>query len=334
MNHTQLDQTLRQLDIVEALQIKTGQNLNEYGGSELHVREGEKYPRMPERFFFHQGPIYISKHHRYAPMPLHVHSFVELNYIYSGSCIQHINGERIVLTEGQMCLLDTDIPHALEPLGEQDILVNIIMKKETLSAAFLNRLSRNGLVGRFLLNVITDNSRHDRFIVFHSEQNGNLHYIVRNMMCEFFDPAAYSQEMIYSYCLVMFTELMRVYEYDTNYHSTRSLQRFDLLQILYYIEENYRSCTLKDLAGHFNFNANYLSNMLKKSTGKPFSELVRTQRMIRAAELLRQTELSIEEIAAAVGYESTGFFYEKFTESYGSTPAQYRKKSQQAGALD
>ncbi|WP_411342425.1 AraC family transcriptional regulator [Paenibacillus sp. WLX1005] len=328
MNHAELDQYLRSINAIEAIQIHTGQNVPEFGGIELLTRADEKYPRMPEELFFDNGSIFISKHHRFAPMPIHVHSFVEINYMYAGCCTQVINGQRITLQCGQMCLLDMDVPHELEPLGEQDILVNIIMKKETLSAAFLNRLSRNGLVGQFLLNVITENSRHDRYVIFHAQDNENLHYMLRNMMCECFDPTAYSQEMIYSYTLVMFTELMRVYQHDTNYQVAGASGRTSLLEVLQYIEEHYRTCTLKELARQFSFNANYLSNLLKKQTGQTFSQLVRSQRMLHAAELLRQTDRSIEQIVEEVGYESLSFFYDKFAGYYGMTPAQYRKQHQ------
>ena len=45
--------------------------------------------------FFEHDYIYISKHSRYAKMVNHNHSFVELNYMYSGSCIQYIDKQKI-----------------------------------------------------------------------------------------------------------------------------------------------------------------------------------------------------------------------------------------------
>ena len=45
-------------------------------------------------------------------------------------------------------------------------------------------------------------------------------------------------------------------------------------------------------------------------------------------ELLQDSERSIEEIIARVGYQSRSYFYDMFRKEYGITPAQYRKRMQ------
>lgn len=327
MNHQELDQYLRQLDDIEKIQIETHENINDFDGDELLLEKGSVIPRMQEDYFFDKGPIFINKHHRFADMPLHMHAFIEINYIYSGVCRQVINGQEITLTEGQVCLLDKDVPHTIPALGENDILVNIIMKKETFSTAFLSLLDNKGIVSSFLANAVSENQQHDRYILFHSQDNENLQYIIKNMLCEFFDPQDYSLEMVNYYIPVMFTELMRVYQLDKNFELTRKSGKTNIIDVLHYIQSHYRDCTLTTLSETFNFNPNYLGNMLKERTGKTFSELVQTERMIHAAKLLNNTDKSIEEIAYDIGYESLGFFYRKFKEHFGQTPTRFRKNS-------
>lgn len=60
--HKQLDDYLRGLDYIEELQIKTGENVNDFDGHELHIENGDAIPRMREEYFFHRGPIFINKH--------------------------------------------------------------------------------------------------------------------------------------------------------------------------------------------------------------------------------------------------------------------------------
>ncbi|MCC3378225.1 AraC family ligand binding domain-containing protein [Paenibacillus farraposensis] len=67
----------------------------------------------------------LSKHHRFADMPLHNHDFIEMNYMYSGKCRQMIDGKEIGLEQGQICIIDTHVPHSIYALGENDILVNL-----------------------------------------------------------------------------------------------------------------------------------------------------------------------------------------------------------------
>jgi AraC-like DNA-binding protein/mannose-6-phosphate isomerase-like protein (cupin superfamily) len=326
MNHQQLDQFLRKINYIEELQIITHENINDLDGNELVFEEGSTIPRMREDYFFHQGPIFISKHHRFADMPPHVHSFIELNYIYSGVCDQVINGKVVSLEEGQVCLLDTDVPHSITALGENDILINIIMKKETFSSLFLSRLRNTSIVSNFLLNAVSENQRHDHYILFHSQSNKKLQNIIKNVLCEFFDQKDYSLDIVYYYIPIMFAELMRVYQFDKNFEVTPYSGKTSIIAILNYIKQNYRDCTLTTVAERFNFNANYLSNMIKEQTGKNFLELIQEQRMIHASSLLNKTKKSINEIANDIGYESISFFYRKFKDHFGVTPNQYRKK--------
>ncbi|MEH7118802.1 helix-turn-helix domain-containing protein [Neobacillus vireti] len=326
MNHKQLDQYLRKYDPIEEIQIKTRKNINDFDGHELLVESGSNIPRMQEEYFFNKGPIFISKHHRFADMPLHMHSFLEINYVYSGVCKQNINGKQVVLKQGQVCMLDVDVPHGIPSLGEHDILINIIMKKETFTGSFIGRLGNTGIVSNFLANAVSENQRHDHYILFHSEDNENLQYIIKNMMCEFFDERDYFVEMVQSYLPVVLTELMRVYQLDKNFELTRVSGKANIIEILHYIEQNYNHCSLTSLAEKFNFNPNYLGNMLKERTGKTFLELVQMQRMIRASVLLKNTTKSMDDIAFEIGYESSSFFHRKFKQHFSCTPSQFRKK--------
>ncbi|MFB5676369.1 AraC family transcriptional regulator [Paenibacillus terreus] len=327
MNHKQLDRHLRQFDEIEKIQVVTRRNINDLG-VEMLPQPGTNVFRMKGEFFFKKNPVFISKHHRFANMPLHNHDFIEINYVYSGECRQVINGREVKLAQGQCCLLDVDVPHSIAPLEENDIIINIIMKHETVSQLFFSRLHQHGLVYDFLANAVVENRRHDRYILFHSEDNENLQYLIKNMICEFMDPREYSQDMLKHYIPLVFTELMRVYQHDKNFELEHQTRRGSIVDILEYIEAHYNDCTLTELAQRFNFNPNYLGNMIKERTGRTFLEWVQSQRMIRAGEQLRLTDKQIHEVAAEVGYEGISFFNRKFKEHYGVTPGQYRKREQ------
>ena len=56
-----------------------------------------------------------------------------------------------------------------------------------------------------------------------------------------------------------------------------------------------------------------------------FQEVVKEERMKKAKALLRETDLTVEAIAAEVGYENVEHFNRLFKKSYDMTPVQYRK---------
>lgn len=57
-----------------------------------------------------------------------------------------------------------------------------------------------------------------------------------------------------------------------------------------------------------------------------FGEIVQSVRMKKARSLIRSTSLSIEKIAAQVGYQNAEHFNRLFRKKYGLTPVQYRNR--------
>ena len=80
----------------------------------------------------------------------------------------------------------------------------------------------------------------------------------------------------------------------------------------------------KDIAAHLNVTPNHLSGRFHTEVGMTISDHIRTQRMEIAAELLRTTNLSVQEIAGTVGIDDAGYFSRQFRRSYGIPPMQYR----------
>lgn len=87
------------------------------------------------------------------------------------------------------------------------------------------------------------------------------------------------------------------------------------------------SVTLADLAERYSYSQSYLSELIHERCGKTFGELVREQRMERAAMLLRATSLPVAEVARRVGYAGTSNFYRAFREQHGCSPAELRAAS-------
>lgn len=92
-----------------------------------------------------------------------------------------------------------------------------------------------------------------------------------------------------------------------------------------YIEENMASdLSLNMVAERVFMSPQYLSKIFKEHIGMNFSEYVAKVRMDKAAELLLKENLSVENIAAMVGYNTPHYFIKKFKERYGVTPKIYR----------
>ncbi len=88
------------------------------------------------------------------------------------------------------------------------------------------------------------------------------------------------------------------------------------------------SGSLDAYAEELGVSTNYLSRLVKQSTGRSPGAWVDIVRIGRAKELLGGTPSSIIDIAVAVGLEDQSYFSRFFRKHTGLTPSAYRKKMQ------
>lgn len=83
---------------------------------------------------------------------------------------------------------------------------------------------------------------------------------------------------------------------------------------------------LADIAEELHISQNYLRFLIKEGTGCSFVKYLTSLRLERAALMLEQTELKVQEIALKVGLDDAGYFSRIFTKEYGCSPSVYRNE--------
>ena len=74
------------------------------------------------------------------------------------------------------------------------------------------------------------------------------------------------------------------------------------------MQRNIASITLEHLAEFFNYSERQMQRIIFAATGMSFEENVEKIRMQRAADLLKNTELTVSKIADYLGYYDTSSF--------------------------
>lgn len=82
---------------------------------------------------------------------------------------------------------------------------------------------------------------------------------------------------------------------------------------------------IQELARLAGTNSKRLNAAFKHCVGMTVFEYLREERMKEACQLLRNTRLSISEIACRVGFSSSANFATAFKERYGLTPSAFRQ---------
>lgn len=108
---------------------------------------------------------------------------------------------------------------------------------------------------------------------------------------------------------------------ETNNNLSRSVSL-----LVQHIHKEYASdLTLEYLAEKVCLTPSYISSLFKKETGKSITTYINEYRMEKAKAMLRNTNMKLVDIAAAVGYSSQIYFNMLFKKMFGLTPSQYRE---------
>lgn len=98
------------------------------------------------------------------------------------------------------------------------------------------------------------------------------------------------------------------------------------IDVIHYLQTSYdQKVTVDQLALHFHTNRTTLLADFKKSTGQSINRYVTRLRMTMAAALLRDTELSVNEICERTGFSDISYFSKSFKKEILYTPSQYRR---------
>lgn len=98
-------------------------------------------------------------------------------------------------------------------------------------------------------------------------------------------------------------------------------------QILYHIASHcHEKITTATLAEVSHLNENYLCALFKSRMGRTIGEYIKLFRVEKATGLLKNTNLSITEVALQVGFDDPGYFTRVFKAHTGVTPREFRKK--------
>lgn len=98
-----IDKILFSMSQDELKNVREHRKMTEIKNSSFTMKNGRVIIR--DSYFLNDRKVYISKCSRFADYPEHGHSFLEMNYVYSGSSNQTVNGQQQHLNMGDLLLM-------------------------------------------------------------------------------------------------------------------------------------------------------------------------------------------------------------------------------------
>lgn len=258
-------------------------------------------------------------HTRFTQIPFHYDEFISVQFIYSGSMTVRFPDHEITLTKRQLMLMNANVVHAFSMDTENDIIFSIQIEREYMKKELLYGISGSGSINDFLLKSLLGEKTDFTYKILDFQDDEQMYSVFEQLFCEYLEPSLCGNALVENYMRIFFILLIR----SSSDHLSDSSDN-TILSMLAFIEEHSHHCTLQDLAERFNFNAKYISALLKEKTGKTFSDLLTRARLKTICYLLENTDKSIQEISEMCGYTNQTFFYQKFFEVYHMSPKNYR----------
>ena len=236
----------------------------------------------------------------------HAHSYTELFYIVGGDGQFQINAECFPGKAHQLVVVNPNIIHT-EVSYEDHPLEYIVL----------------GIEG---LELTMPDSREARYCIYSFPEQNDVLTCMQRVLQEMQDRRPEYQTVCLAYMDLIMVQLIR----NASISTARSHARFptnrQCASAKQYIDQHYKeNITLDLLAQKVSSNKYYMAHAFKREYGvSPINYLI-SCRIREGKRLLAETDHSLSQIAAVLGFSSSSYFSQSFRNAEGIRPTEYRK---------
>ena len=210
----------------------------------------------------------IQKHGRYWACFYHRHSFLEINYCYSGQVINEVNGKKIVMKPGDLLLMEPGCVHKINVLRKEDILINLVCFPSAMLTVLEKLLPGKCELSQFLSNAVCHIAGNMNYLFLRTSQDRKIQEEIEELLAEYYDPEQIAAKELFEQLIhTVFVRLWRFIEQNPelifyNYRPDSKVSR-----MIAYIREHCADCTRESVAEHFGYSESWVSSLLTEHLG-------------------------------------------------------------------
>ncbi len=258
------------------------------------------------------------------PYGEHTHNFCELILVKKGKGFHTINETKFPYAKGDIFLLTPEDYHFFE-IDSTTVLLYIKFTEQVFAEKqgwIKPRWTDPDSLFLFKSHMIIGS------IIKDKKDAKKIFGISEILLEEYTSHKLYSREFL----LELFGAIIIiVLRHLAQQNPKRSLaEREKINEVLAYIRMNMNKeskLTLSEIAQEFNISVNYIGEYLKNHTGNGFKKIIMDTRMERASVLLKQSTLSVAEIAEKTGFSDASHMNKSFKKYRGSNPSSIRSET-------
>ena len=193
--------------------------------------------------------IAIRPHTRFAHFPEHSHNYVEVVYMCSGSTTHIANGKRIELRQGELLFLGQGVLQEILPAGKDDIAVNFIILPQFFDKALELLDEEEAPLRMFIVDSLRGNNAN--CLYFQVSNVPQVQNLMENLILSLTEDSFPNRRTVCQTTMgLLLLELLN----HTDRLASQSSEEAAVVRVLRYIEENYRTGSLTEIAQSLHYD--------------------------------------------------------------------------------
>lgn len=258
------------------------------------------------------------------PIRPHFHHYVEMIYMVQGNMFASLNEKEYYLNEGQMLLFFSDCLHSMSASSvKKAVFMGIKFDAARLTV-------NSGITPRIqtLLNAARGQNARVFFDEEECRENG-FEDIFTDCVKELNEKEIGYDISVHAKLCILMTRLIRIWQREgldfSNVSDYVSRDEITIQNILEYIDMHLdENLKVEELAKRCNMSYPHFARTFKDLYGRSCKEHLEMLRVEKAEELLKFTNLSLNDVSMELGYSDQSHFIRAFKKLKGVTPGSIR----------
>lgn len=259
----------------------------------------------------------------FTQVPEHWHEEVEIIYIKKGNGIVAVDLTPYAVSSGSIILVQPGQLHAIYTENQARMeYENIIFHPNLLIPKQLDICSRDFLLPLFSGKIMVPT--HFDKDTPHYEEIAQVLQACDALGKE--KPQGYHFAIKAQLLMLFFLLDNRCRLTEPSVQNNKSIER--MRPVLKYVEQHYgEKITIEQIAETAACSPSHFMRIFKDSFSCSFVEYLNDYRLSMASRLLHRSDLTVQAIAASVGFDNLSYFNRSFKKKFGVTPGNFRKSS-------
>ncbi len=249
-------------------------------------------------------------------LDFHYHNYYEIYYLISGQRRYLINDNLFDINAGDIVLIKKNELHMTKqlatPFGEN---MKIYMNDDKIDS-----LGKNSEIFKECFDY--------NHIIIPTKQKKHITTIFSKIQKERNNPQLFSEQLINNLIYELLADIYKLIFIEQKDISLNvsEIQSDEINKAIKYIYVNYsKNLSLSEIAKSVNMNSSYFSRYFKKHTGLNLMDYINLIRIKNATSLIKNTNMTLTEIAHVCGYNEQAYFCKQFKRINGCTATEFKK---------